>query len=282
VQKPLWSSRRLVSLWDMLKFPIIQFWWLSHELKRLQSELPDTLDRGWAMKLEMAMNFAQNQFVSGEHKVVELGDAAKMPLFHIRAALQKYELSGQCDLNIKQELAAMLEGIEIELSKFLFVHIQPENAKYFEQEKLFGDSVYEKFAEASGDLKDAGNCFAASLPTACVFHLMRVAEFGMRSLANKLRVTITHKKKNQPIEYADWNDLITGIRNKIAKVRLLSKGPKRQEKLDLYSSAADHCEYMKDIWRNEVSHARKAYNESEAKAVLDRVQDFMRFLATNI
>lgn len=38
---------------------------------------------------------------------------------------------------------------------------------------------------------------------------------------------------------------------------------------------------MKDIWRNTVSHTRKAYNQPEALAVMERVKDFMRFLARN-
>jgi hypothetical protein len=48
-----------------------------------------------------------------------------------------------------------------------------------------------------------------------------------------------------------------------------------------YSDAADHCEFMKDIWRNNVSHTRKAYSDPEAVAVLQRVREFMEFLAVN-
>jgi hypothetical protein len=36
---------------------------------------------------------------------------------------------------------------------------------------------------------------------------------------------------------------------------------------------------MKDIWRNDVSHARKSYTETEARAVIDRMRDFMIFAA---
>ena len=56
----------------------------------------------------------------------------------------------------------------------------------------------------------------------------------------------------------------------------MPKGPKRQEKLELLSDAADHCVFMKDIWRNSVSHTRNPYKKSEAIAALDRVRDFMR------
>ena len=88
--------------------------------------------------------------------------------------------------------------------------------------------------------------------------------------------------KVQPIEYADWEKIITEIKNKIAQTRALPAGPKKQAKLEFYSDAADHCTFMKDIWRNNVSHARKGYEDYESLAILGRVQDFMKFLAKGI
>ena len=56
--------------------------------------------------------------------------------------------------------------------------------------------------------------------------------------------------------------------------------PKRSTDLEKLSDAEDHCVFMKDIWRNAVSHTRKPYNESEAKFVLERVHGFMQFVTT--
>jgi hypothetical protein len=39
---------------------------------------------------------------------------------------------------------------------------------------------------------------------------------------------------------------------------------------------------MKDIFRNNVSHARQPYIESEARAVLERVEKFARFVAKHV
>jgi hypothetical protein len=39
---------------------------------------------------------------------------------------------------------------------------------------------------------------------------------------------------------------------------------------------------MKDIWRNSVSHTRKAYIRDEALAAFNRVGDFMKFLARDM
>jgi hypothetical protein len=177
------------------------------------------------------------------------------------------------------ELTLLMQTMVQELAKRKLAYIAPPYDVYFEQEKSFGDLVFDTFPEARQDLKDAGNCLAASLATASVFHLMRVAEYGLRRLAKKLRVKLTHSGRPMPIEFGDWNTIITGIKNKITVVRRTRSGPKRQAKLEAYSNAADHCEYMKDIWRNSMAHSRKPYKDTEAVGVLERVRDFMQFLS---
>jgi hypothetical protein len=178
------------------------------------------------------------------------------------------------------ELTLLMQTIVQELAKRKLAYVAPPYDIYFEQDKMFGDVVFEVFKEARQDLKDAGNCLAASLPTASVFHLMRVAEHGLRKLAKRLHVKLTHTGKAMPIEFADWNDVITAIKNKVALARQVARGPKRQAKLEVYSNAADHCEYMKDIWRNNMSHARRPYSQDEAVAVFGRIRDFMQFLSS--
>ena len=179
---------------------------------------------------------------------------------------------------ILKELTKLKQRIVMESSKRKLAFIDPLYDEYFEQDKLFGDVVYDTFPNARQDIKEAGNCLAASLATASIFHLMRVAEHGLRTLAKRLRVTLIHTGQRMPIEFGGWDKVITGIKNKIAEARRLPAGPKRQAKLEAYSNAADHCEYMKDIWRNNMAHARKPYTPTEAVGVMERVRDFMKFL----
>jgi len=180
------------------------------------------------------------------------------------------------------DLERLQRGIRLELQRRYFVYVAPPNDQFLEKKALFGPAVYEKFPSARADIKDAGNALAVELYTACVFHLMRVSEHGLRALARKLRATITHKGKQCPIEFGDWDKVITAVKGKVATARQLSPGPKRQAKLEAYSNAADHCEYMKDIWRNNTSHTRKPYNEAETIGVLERVRDFMQFLGKSL
>jgi hypothetical protein len=163
------------------------------------------------------------------------------------------------------------------LNAIKFALIREESVGYFEQEELFGSEVHKAFPEARADIKDAGNCIAADLCTAAVYQLMRVAELGLRRLARKLKVKLKDRRGPQPITFADWEKIIAGCKTCIDAARAMKPtGPKRQAALERYCDIADHCLFMKDIWRNSAAHVRKPYSRSEAIAAFERVRDFMR------
>jgi hypothetical protein len=193
-------------------------------------------------------------------------------------------LRGENKLNtpIPSLINAVRHSISYELAQHKFMYMPDSEAKYYDQEQLFGFEVFESFPEAKLDIASAGTCIACGLFTASVYHSMRVAEFGLRRIAAKLRVRIKDKKGFVPVEYGTWEKVIDACKNKITKIRQQRVGPKRELALEFYSDAGDHCLFMKDIWRNNASHTRKPYNEPEAIAVLERVKDFMKFLTVNV
>jgi len=177
------------------------------------------------------------------------------------------------------ELLHLQKDLNRELYKRKFAYIPSPNDKYFEQEKLFGEGVYKKIPDARQDIKEAGNSMAVGLYTACVFHLMRIAEHGLRKLARRLKVTVLHNKRPTPLEEEDWEKLIAGIDGKIAAARQIPLKAKKREQLKLYSELAQHSRYIRDIFRNDVSHTGDPYNEPEAKAAWSRVRPFMQLIA---
>jgi len=177
-------------------------------------------------------------------------------------------------------IAMLIDGVQENLNSRKFMFMPADEAWYWNNADVFGNDFLFTFPRAAVfEGFEAGNCYAASRHTACVFHCMRVAEYGLRKLARKLKVKISDKGKNCPLEYGDWDKVITASRNAIAEARRLPRGPKKEEGLQFYSRAADHCEYMKDIWRNETSHTRRRYSKSEALAVINRVRDFISLLS---
>lgn len=180
----------------------------------------------------------------------------------------------------KHELTVLRQCIEADLEKRLFAFLEPSRVEVFVAMEKNWKAVFDQIPDTKEDIEDAHIAYMAELYTATVFHLMRVAEHGLRKLAKKLRVSLSLKHKGHllPLDYAEWQKMIDAINNKLNKLKLLPSGPKRAEQLEKFSDAGQHCLFMKDIWRNTISHARKPYNESEAKAALDRVHGFMQFV----
>lgn len=201
-------------------------------------------------------------------------------LRQIQVLLVEHE-SGTADRRhsiVQAKVRTVLQAIDEILEARIFFLLSEEEAGFYANGKLFGDSFQAKYSmSATREALCAGNCYAASQYTACVFHCMRVAEYGLRKLAanSMLRVKLTDRGKPMPIEYATWGKVITAIRNKIGKIRNRPDGPKKEKELQFFSSAADHCEYMKDIWRNEISHTRRWYKKEEALSVINRVKEFV-------
>ena len=62
--------------------------------------------------------------------------------------------------------------------------LSEDEATFYSNFKLFGESFQDKYSfNALRESLGAGNCYAAGGHTACVFHCMRVAEYGLRKLA---------------------------------------------------------------------------------------------------
>jgi len=64
-----------------------------------------------------------------------------------------------------------------------------------------------------------------------MFHLMRVAEHGLRALARKQRITL---KRNRPIEQADWNEILSALEARSKHVENSSRSAKRDADLEFY------------------------------------------------
>ena len=220
--------------------------------------------------------------------LLALNGVSPTVLAHIKDLGQHFSeissgLDGSYILSHLETIRSMV-GKELESRKFLYI---PEaDDAFLEKDQLFGTGVYDVFPDARADLTSAGTAFAMELYTACVFHLMRVAEHGLRKLARHMKVKITHRTPLKTtlvqLEYADWGTVVTEIKKKITATRLLPRGPKKQRQLETYSNAADHCEYIRDIWRNTASHTREPYIKAEAVLAMDRIRDFMQFLSSSL
>jgi len=179
---------------------------------------------------------------------------------------------------LRHQLAFLRESIEADLEKQHFVFISSSKVAVLLDMTTQWEEVWRKLPDCRSDTQEAVYCYCLDRYTASVFHSMRVSEHGLRNIAKRVGVKLIDRGKPQPIDFATWGKVIDGIKVKIAKAQSLPQGPRRNRKLQFCSDAAENCTYIRDIWRNEVSHTRKSYNEREAISALNRVRDFMQFL----
>jgi hypothetical protein len=181
------------------------------------------------------------------------------------------------------QLQELDRAIRRDLFERTFMYLPRDKQEYFDKRELFGGAVRQRFPKAADDIKEAGNCYATGNHTACVFHLMRVLEHGLRALAKRLQVSFKNKKgATVPLDLQEWGAIIGNIETKIAEKKNLPKGKQKSEELEFFSQAANEFRYFKDAWRNHVMHTRTTYDEHDAAKVMEHVRSFMQHIATKL
>jgi hypothetical protein len=177
------------------------------------------------------------------------------------------------------EIRTLREALEHDIwNRFFYCYSKAAGDELIDMQDSW-KSVFDKFPIARFEIVEAVDCWALGHGTACVFHLMRAAEYGLRALARERRVKLP---KKQVLEWADWRTVIDGIANKVHAISNKKRGPARDAALEFYRGALGSLESFKDVYRNNVMHTRKSYTTGEALSVMHHVREFMNRLASKM
>ncbi|MFP5276081.1 MAG: hypothetical protein ACLGPM_03115 [Acidobacteriota bacterium] len=179
--------------------------------------------------------------------------------------------------DMSDQLTILLEIIEDELRRQVFLYIPPERAYLYREPGEWFGKVIPAFPSSKRDAMEASRCFALGCYTACVFHCMGVLQCGLYAMALDLNVPF-----KQSIHLQEWSCVISGIEAKIEPLRNMPKSDKRDELLSFFSGCAAQFRYFKDAWRNHVAHMRMDYGAGEAWQIFTAVRDFMQLLSTRL
>lgn len=177
--------------------------------------------------------------------------------------------------DLRNALDAMLN--DLRNRQFLEVVVGKEG--FVNNDSLFGVRVSKQFRNAIPDIREAGNCIAADCPTAAVFHLMRVAEYGLRALAFDRRIKLD---KNKPIDLATWEDLLRKLEDAEDQIKNFPKTHAREAQFDFFHGANMEIKRFKGKFRNRVMHSRGYYDLDEAMSAFNHVKAFMEILSSRI
>jgi hypothetical protein len=179
----------------------------------------------------------------------------------------------------------LFKSVGKKLEKRVFLWVRSDLTSMIDNEKSFGQVVFDAFPSARPDVKEAGNCLAGDCGTAAVFHLMRVAEVALRELARDRRVTFP--KGN--IDQKQWGEILNKLQGEIAA--LITKDAKswpsedvRQQQVRFYQEALIMFNAFNDVFRRHVAHAREdsIYDTPRAITVWNYTKRFMEWLAPRI
>jgi hypothetical protein len=268
---------RLLSLWDMVPYRV---WQLSGLLLDLR-DIEWTVKRDIRQRNEPLPPEVSDKLTEGLAKTYilceTLGMATTLDL--IRAFSNALRNS---ELNI-QECGVRLGSINVtirsELKRRQFAYVPVEKARFLEDKEERWRDILSQFPSIKDDVDSAIDCYVLDCNTACVFHSMRIAERGLRALARALKINTIGPRKH-PLEFSEWGGILGALAGRLKELQQSQgRSAKKAAQTKFYADATSQANYLNEIWRKEVSHARGMYNAPEALNALQRTRDFMQLLS---
>lgn len=168
----------------------------------------------------------------------------------------------------------LVKRIQAELKSRLFLYVPNQNAIFYQESSKGWTKTQDAFSGAMHEVEEAAKCLALRRSTACVFHLMRILELGLRELATVFNIPFAHKA---------WNEIIEQIEAAIRKIREgKNKPPDWKDSEQFYSEAASQFMHFRAAWRNYTAHGSLRYAEDEAEAIFRHVRDFMEHISNRL
>ena len=240
-------------------------------------------------KMALEMNLAKAVTDEDRRSVQTFLDVSKehSDLMHLPTVAHRVE---QFSLKLKQddllvdgiysEARTLLEAFQHDLASVRFHIYSPDSAKLLCGYTKEWMPTILVFKAAANEIDDALNCYATNYSTAAVFHLMRIAEHGLRALAKERKIKLP---KGKPVEWGTWQDILKEVKSTVETIGKTKRpGPGKDDALSFYNGAIAHFEAFKDQYRNLVMHVRKRYEPWEALIALNHVRDFMNGLSLKI
>lgn len=173
---------------------------------------------------------------------------------------------------VSTEIVFLKRSIKAGLWARHFFMILPHRFEYMFPKDLLTKITFEKFPHVMYDIKEAGWCFATERFTAAVYHLMRVAEYGLVSFAGFCKIEEKHR--------LNWNKALNDIEKCFRdKTNPNYKAGLNKSEEQYYIESLGWLRDVKTAWRNPVSHIPRVYDEEKARGLFQTVRNLMDHLS---
>jgi hypothetical protein len=185
------------------------------------------------------------------------------------------------DPRITHELRTLREALDDDLNeqRVFFPSLQKFDFVSEMGKRFNFHAIYHNLPDAHYELVQAQYCYVADNDAACVYHSLNAAEYALRALA--IRRKVSKRQRDS------WGEMISSLRQKMegppGKPQLGLQKKKRTVRrnalLDYYSQVLDQCVFFNEHWRKKVAHMPPRYTSAEALNALTRSGEFVKLLA---
>ena len=282
---PPWETtpNGVVSLLTMLEFAARDYVEIAYQfgevLATLRTEKPQEFDLGNAIQTLLAETNRLGLLVTRDALGEFLLEMVKLNPDSVTAigiGMERTFHFKNIGLNTQRtcyHIENIYSTLKAELRTTLFKVIPKERAKYNDAKWLKSPDLQTKFPLAFRELEHGGICYSLGQPTACVFHAMRALECGLAALAKPF--TISSALDN-------WQTIIEQIEKAVRALGMQSKSQQKSEDEKFYGAATSHLYFVKNAWRNHVSHRLENYSDDDALKILLRTQEFVGSLCERL
>jgi hypothetical protein len=170
-----------------------------------------------------------------------------------------------------RELARRMEA---ELAAHVFLYVDRQTGRFYANPFEKWDKTRAAYPGAMYDIEEGSKALALQLNTACVFHMIRVLECGLKSVAAALGITLNPHNRN-------WGGILGQIRDEMANRNKINDPQWNADKA-FFEQAYGSLHAVKDAWRNTTMHLEKVYDSDGAEHIYRMVRAFMEQLSAKL
>lgn len=256
----MFTHDKLVSLLEMLQFYAPSFLRIVATLEDFADQFGTGQIRAITAEVKECLDSIQREAARlGWDRVIE------------QAELLRGDIGTETPEGLRKAAEILQNQIYAEMKTCLYFAVPYADRRLYEDPTAVWAEVADKF-DVLTDAQEASRCLALDRPTACVFHLMRVVEVGVRVLGTRFGVAVAEEK--------NWQNILE--QTSAAIKRLPDGSAAEKERKQELAGIASHLFNVKVKWRNPTMHPRASYSVAEAREVFESVKTFMAYLARTV
>ena len=268
---------RLWSLWDMINFELRRFLDALADLNIAQVRTRMAIPEAFPSDGELSLINENLERIREESVRLDMptviGRLARIAAFFSFGARST---NGA----LSHEINELFDAVERDAREQFFCHYRQERVGFLLKVQEDWASVFVNFKSARTEIEAGVDCYALGHNAACVFHMARIGEIGLRAIGRERGVKTV--RGNVPIAWGTWGNVFQAIE---PEIKIIRNKPNRHQKdaaLAFYDTVLSDLHAIQSLYRDPTMHFRGTYDDGEAQSAMFRARSLMKTLASKL